>query len=466
MNKEQNWKDYGNQKISVLNHDADILLLKPTYKEKEVEKYPNLKTSIDYIAIKQQGFEEDVEKPYHMECGTIDLSDYDKHMDAKNKSTKELMQIAASHAYTKGLPDNREHYDLNLNEILLTLDSRGVDVRESVEKKEDLGDYYGSSVIAHKQTLDEKKMVLESIRDMKPGDELTFCITDPEVYKFASPKKHHMVCVEKDTLRDFDIVNIVQKNMTRPQLNTSLHEHSAEQLGKNDAITLFDHTTFSTNVIPIDQVEDIKINRNHFTKEECEKLQKGTPIDYNKVMVRHEIARPKEYMEYVLRSQNKKERTAYGDELTQEASEQYTNAEYRKIYGEVHETITMVKTENNKELLPAIKTLRDASLHVIHDGLEGQKMATTLDSVANGLARGRGLDLACTMAEKEHSLQGKYVDMIKEQLRSRYPELDKGLEKLIEKREEKFYLKENKKTTAKVRAKGIHRKSQGKDLGR
>ena len=457
MDKKQEWKDYGNEKISNFTDSADILLLKASYSEKEVEKYPNLKTCVDYISIKQEGFIEDVEKPYHMECGTMDLDDYDNHMDAQNKSTEELMQMAANHAYTEGLPDNSEHYDFNQDETLLALDSRGVDVREPMAIGEYLGDYYGSSVIAHDQSLDEKKMVLESIKDMKPGDELTFRITDPRVYEFASPEKHHIACVEKDILRDFDIA---KNNITKPQVNTSLHEHSTQQLGKNDTLRLFDHSTLSTYAIPIDYVEDIKINKNHFTKEECEDLKKGRSIDYNKTMERHEIRMPEEYVEYVLRHQNKEERPAYDNELSKEANAQYTNADYRKIYGEMHEATTKAIEEKNKDILPAIKTLRDAAIHVSHDGLEGQKMETALDAVANGLARGRGVDLACTMAEKEHPHQGKYIDVIKEQLNSRYPELDKGLGKIIERHEEKFYLKDSKKPTEKVKAKGLHRKPQ------
>lgn len=465
MEKEQEWVYAGNEKMSDFSDSADILLLKPSYSEKEVEQYPTLKGVMDYISIQQTGSIEDTEKPYHMQCGTLDIGDYEAHFDTQNKSTEEIIQKAAELAYTKGLPDYSDHYDFNKDEALMVLDARGADPREAVENGESLGDYYNSSVISHNQSMDEKKMVLSSIRNMMPGDELTFTITDPRVYEFASPEKHHMACVEKDKLLDF---TIAPNNITRPLRNVSRHEHTTWEISQKDRLrlNLFDSATLDVHFIPLEKLEDLKINKNHFTKEECEALRQGDPIDYNKTMDRNKIYQPEDYMEYVLRSQNKKELSAQSNELTKETQKAQTNFEYGKVYGEVMEATTLVRTEKNKDLLPAIKTLRDASLHVTHDGLEGQNMAMALDAVADGLARGRGLDLSCTMAEKDHPYQSNYVDIIKEQMGSRYPELDKGLEKLIEKREEKFYLKENHKATPKVKAKGIHRKPQGNEIQR
>lgn len=461
MNKEQEWEYRGNEKISDLNQDADVLLFKRQLTEKEIQENPVLATNVDYIHITQNGFDDEVEKPFRYFTSTLDIRDFEEDFDPQNKSKGEIIDVAASIYQESCLPYESEGYPLNKNETLLLLDSTGVDVHQVVEREEDLGDLFSPSIY-HDQTKNEKRIILDDVLSIQPGDELTYTLPNQDPHEFPTKVKHHLACIGKDELVSFTIGST---NLTDENSHVSQHIMRGTAIRGGDHLRHFNNNWEAGKSFTLNEIQDIKINKGRFTEEELERLKEGRSIDFNKVAARKEIPDKEAFFTHVLQGANPKQLEAADAMYKETHNKNLPNEEHRELSGRIFETTYHLNLSGNKELRKAVTTLHDAAMQMTHEGLEGQKMATACVAVANGLAQGCGLDLATTKAEKEHAHISAYVDIIKEQMESRYPKLDKGIEEVISKREKDYYLKDQEKSSPK-KAKGLQRKATSKNLGR
>lgn len=463
MAKEYEWKDYGSEKISDLNMNANVVLIKPAFSAEEQKQYPNLSTQYDFIYIQQTpSMDYNDQGTYERAVGQIDLSDYYSKDQLKSMD----MDLGALAAET--CPEYCTSYDmhpLKKEAVLEDLDSRGVKVENVVERAEDLGDFK-SPVVYHDQSNEEKHIITEKILTMQPGDELSYVLQEQE-----GKTKYRFACVDKDHVVRFDMDST---NLTKPVKHIddlTLNKHDLYNSG--DLIHRSNKTGPSLNAT-WNGVEDIKINKGRFTEEEINQLKQGKVIDYNKVAERSHIPDKEEYLLHVLNRSTGKGIDTYEAIHQGTRNPSLSNAEYCEKCGRVQET-EMTLTKENTELVPAIKCLREVANEVTHEGLEGQKMALACHATANNLAEGDGIYLALTRAEHDHPAVQKYTDTISDSFEDRFPEIDKGLNTVIDKREAKWFKereeekakqKEMEAKTVTPKKKGIHRKTSSQSLER
>lgn len=431
------WMDFGSEKISDLNQDAELILVKPAFSEKERENSPSIDTDFDYVVARQLSDPYEDEKTYTMTFGTIDVRDFYNEDDVTGKSVEDLAPMAAMacrDAY------GRDTYDMEIMDkpvLFQRLEDMGINVETVVERKEDLEDFK-SPVVYHNQTKDEKSLILSNIRDMKPGDELTYTINlDKSDEK--TTEKYRFACVDKDTLLRFDIThtNLVKAN---PHVQDEMiAKYKVRDLYDEDGVGKLVHWNSNwrdSQRIPMNDVLDIKINKNRFTKEEVETLKKGKAIDYNKVSERQDIPDKEDYLSYIVNRSNANTKYVHEAFMKGLRNSNLTNAEYNEAYGEIRET-EREALKNHAPVISAICALREAAKEVTHEGLEGQKMAMACNAVANGLARGKGWEVSVYEAEKEHPAAAKYLDAV-EVITGRFVEINKGIVDIVAKREQQW----------------------------
>ena len=448
------WQDFGSQKISHWNGDAELILVSP------VQKDPS-NTYYDYITVNQTGFpDEENKKVFQFSRGTLDLEDHFPNMELAGKSQEDL-------AFMASMASREEEQEIQMvdkDTLFQNLDGMSVNVKSVVEERSDLGDFI-SPVNYHDQSKEEKEMILHRIEDMQPGDELVYTFKredDHAVNGKPVVETARFACVEPGEVLPF---TIRKDNLVNEEPMAKTNRMYTLRFASGNDLFHWPNSYQGSETIPMDRLVEIKITKGKFNEEETESLKKGQMIDYNKTFARNEIPNPEEYLKYSLH------RTHLPLRDPEEAWEKETRTlsfrdkSYHQIHGEIAETRNAVREEKNKELPKALQELRQTAKEVTHSGLAGQDMAFTCDAIANGLARGDGLDLACTKAEKGHPMTTQYTDVIKEHMESRFPNLNKGLEPIIEKREEKYYLKMTQSDTPK-RPKGIQKKVSGKSMER
>lgn len=419
------WQDFGSEKISDLNQDADLILIKPSCSEKEREEYPDLATNFDYIYVRQEGFPYEDEKVYYMTTGSMDVRDSYPNAEVDGKSVEDLAPMAAMACRDM---DSYEMKVMDKPVLFHRLEGMGVNLDEMVERKEDLGDFR-SPVVYHDQSKEEKSLILSEVADMKPGDELTYTATLTKQDEQVT-EKYRFACIDKDTLLRFEISpnNLVA-------INRHVQDEKIPKWKMRDDPYLmhWNNNYQSSQALDLEDVRDIKINRDRFTKEEVEALSTGKSIDYNKVSARREIPDREDYLSYVINHSRGDTRNVHDAFMKGARKPSLTNAEYYQMLSEIRQT-ERAATASKSPVIPAISVLREAGREVTHEGLEGEKMALACESVADGLARGKGWNLAVHEAEEKHPSVAKYMDAV-ETVTERFVEINKGIEGIVEKRE-------------------------------
>ena len=396
-----------------------------------------------------------------------------------------------------------------------------------VERKEDLEDFR-EPVIMHKQSTKEKGVILSEVSKMKPGDELSFSRPDMQSADGNYVTKGETVrlaCVEKDTFQ-YVITDRYNSRKTEEEKVPKVHQVTKDMLLANpgtekaairvhpDGLVINQAESYKPS-----ELSNVKISKGKYTAEEINDLKNGKAINLDTVLDRNPIQDKSGYISYVMEHNRpnftKGDEKAWGTmkmewdrgfnntpawkrpEDLPEKDQKRINAlpkdqqkeELRKIgYMEkdalekkIRDTQHMVIDASNTDRLDAIITLRRAAEDMRQQGKEWRKLAKNCDEIASKLPNGDNLKVtAASLMDKSDSLS-----MVTDKLKGMYPDIDKGLNKLNERRTEdvmKSFLSEQEKILAKQKeknmekamekenkpkkAKGIRRKKSSKSMER
>lgn len=435
MDKQEDWQVYGSTKVSDLNRDAELTIIRPSFSQEEIKESPELKYSFDYVYIKQNDFAYDDEKIYSFaknDYSNLDVRDYYPDMDFEKMSQDEVKGLAAMAVPQKVNDLERIPIldDMSKETLFERLDSMGIDVTKVVERKEDLGDFI-SPVVYHQQEKEEKEIIRSEIKNMKPGDELTYTIRENNA-EGEKVQKFHFAAIDKDHLIRLDME---PNNLTVKRKYVTDFVIDKTSFVKDGELNHHEDGWRPGITIPARNVLDIKINKGRFNTEELETLRKGKAIDYNKVFARKPIPDKEDYLQYIIERSNGNTVDAHNAFNETLRNPNLSNAEYCELAGKVHETERKAEMTRSP-VAPAICILHETAYLVKTEGIEGQEMALACHVVANGLSQGKGWLLAAKKAEEEHPITKPYMDAI-EMVRSHFLDMniDKGIEDIVEKRE-------------------------------
>lgn len=428
---EDKWTPLTKAKIHRANMKEAVLLVKPSLQEEQ---------SYDVVWAKQKHREPGKAEKYAYYEGKV----YGVQ-DPKQLQWDDMMGVGyeGKMAFPKFIAHNQDTKDwatdLNQNELLLVMEDKGIAADKIIYHKDLLKDF-NSPVVYHQQTEFEKDIWLSRLSSMKPGDELIYSIRrdiDEQPARKPELETYRYACVEKGIILPFKL-----EKANQVKENSDAHEDRlyAERFAYKGKLLHWEHSWIGSETISLDHVRDIKINKGRFTEEEIGLLKEGKPLDYNKVYARKEIPDMEEYMAYKMamsKGENENSITAWKGEIVSPGIGKSQPKEAKK---EILET----KKHASPQLSEALKVLRQVAKEVSHEGKNGQQIARTMNEVADHLARGNGLEIATRKTRRE-AFAKQWVFPISKNLENRFPEIDKGLEKIIPQRDQKdreeFYKK-------------------------
>ena len=403
-------------------------------------------------------------------------------------------------------------------------EAHGLPAEKLVEREKDLGDFR-EPVVMHTQSTKEKELIMHTVKDMKPGDELTYFLPDrrSDDREFVDKGFHvKLVCVEKDKLQ-YLFVNS-DDGQTEKGVPIARQVKASELLQQNrDGNFSLNHRPDGlvfrpTETYQLSDIQDIHIAKGKFNKSEIEAISSGASVDYNQVCARQPIKNEKAYITYVLKKNRPDfthgEDKAIGtmnqewnfgvtskflgkkENLSKEALaaiqeadsskkkkvyfaelDKLDKAERKRLMDHRFATGVALSDAGNTDRMDAVITLSRATKDFSNREIEWQKLSEQCRQIADQLPQGEKLDVIASISKKDEKTAQR-LDVLVDELKKLYPNIDKGLEKVSEKRTEtameNFYKEQQQKLAEKVQKqketgsakKVVVKKSKSKTAGR
>lgn len=401
------------------------------------------------------------------------------------------------------------------------VEALGLPADKLVARERDLGDLK-EPVVMHAQSTMEKELIMRTVKEMQPGDELTYSLpdrrSDDREYVTKGPSVT-LACVEKDKLQ-YLFIRGGERQETEESVPFARQVKATELLQPNG------DGSFSLNYHPdglsfrqaesyqLSDVQDVHIAKGKFNQAEIDAIRSGKSIDYTQVLQRQPIKNEKAYIAYVLKKNcpnfTHGEDRAIGtmdmewqfgvrsnfwgkeESLSQKARAVIENADSKnkekvlnKALWETHkaernrledlsfDTARALSRAGNTDRMDAVITLSRAVKDFSSRDGEWKELGGQCRQIANKLPQGENLDIVASITKRN----GK-TNMLVDELKKLYPDIDKGLSKLHEKRTEtvmeSFYKeqqqqlqKQKGKPTAKEQVvKKNKKKTSGRSSGR
>lgn len=393
------------------------------------------------------------------------------------------------------------------------VDQMGLPVEKLVEREWDLGDFK-EPVVSHTQSLAEKEIILNKVKDMKPGDEISYTLPDFRISEGTRVVKGETVslaCLEEGKLR------YVPRDLDHVEKSMEDRVPLARQIRTEDLLGQFKSGNMNLKHRPyqlgfdtpvtysLTELKDVKIVKGKYNEEEIKKLKAGKSVNYDDIYERNPIKDKAAYISHVL-SENKPDFTkgenpavlTMREEWDSKLNKELLNIRLKKEdglsvkedYAKLNETKTKMRdtqrcviAAKNTDRLDAIIDLRHAAKTFERQGKEWRKLATDCKDLADKLTIGNNLEvIIATNLGKDENLT-----TLGKSLKQTFPDINKGLTNVNELRSEKimeqFHQEQKKRLDEQLekqkekklekgaekpvkKAKGLQRKKGGKSLER
>ena len=200
------------------------------------------------------------------------------------------------------------------------IDQLGLPVEKAVDREWDLGDFK-EPVVSHTQSTQEKEIIFNKAKDMKPGDELSYTLPNfriSEGTRDVQGETITLACVEKGRLqyvpRDLEQMEksseekvpmarrIPSSELTGEFKSGNVNlKHRPNQLGFDTPVTY-----------ALTEIKDVKMVKGKYNEEEIEALKAGKPVDYDKIYDRNPIKDKEAYISHEYRLYYHERRMGFG----------------------------------------------------------------------------------------------------------------------------------------------------------
>ena len=344
------------------------------------------------------------------------------------------------------------------------IDQLGLPVEKAVDREWDLGDFK-EPVVSHTQSTQEKEIIFNKAKDMKPGDELSYTLPNfriSEGTRDVQGETITLACVEKGRLqyvpRDLEQMEksseekvpmarrIPSSELTGEFKSGNVNlKHRPNQLGFDTPVTY-----------ALTEIKDVKMVKGKYNEEEIEALKAGKPVDYDKIYDRNPIKDKEAYISHVLK-ENKPDFTHGENTAFTTMKEEWDSAinkeeleirlkkekglSVKEDYNKFNEKIGLMREAQrsvikakNTDRLDAIIGLRRAAKQFERQGKEWRKLSKDCKDLADKLTLGNNLEVIVSTSQK----RDENLATLGKSLKQIYPDINKGLGNVNELRSEKI----------------------------